>query len=268
MPVSDHFKPRPHRRELFALLNKILTYQKSLADARAVELEELEREGVLSPADLEFMQAHSIAYTPHRRTDRSARDMLSLPTAEGKIEVGPSGPPPENRVVFMRDFRTVTENFLRLTAQVKKPDPDGLKVRFTERDWMNISAQAIMILLSNPQWTSRLATIQEVATELGLELLARNRALAEGVERSERPRPLNYRAFLDQNRTAGAVVAILGRGFGCDEASEISYSASALDEQGDNHIGNWTNIAGTESRSVDPRFVKILTFSHRISSPQ
>jgi hypothetical protein len=67
MTDSDVFETSSGQERLSEILTKIVTHQHSLPDGRAVELEELERESILSPDDLAFLTAHSVTYKPHRR---------------------------------------------------------------------------------------------------------------------------------------------------------------------------------------------------------
>jgi hypothetical protein len=46
-------------------------------------LDELQREGVLDAADIEFLSSNSVTYKPHRVSDYHALDMFHMPTADG-----------------------------------------------------------------------------------------------------------------------------------------------------------------------------------------
>src|SRR2546430_17274376 len=97
----------PDRSEMFSseqerlheILKKISVYQHSLHGGRAVELDELRSEGILSPDDLDFMSAHAVTYKPHRLSDYHASDMLHMPTKQGCVFLGPCGPPLKKRRV-------------------------------------------------------------------------------------------------------------------------------------------------------------------------
>src|SRR4051794_26738533 len=98
MPDPNDFTIPPEQEQLHEILMKIVTYQKSLPDDRAVELDELQRQGVLSPSDAEFLTAHSVTYKPHRLSDYHAGDMIHMPTDDGCcVFVGPCGPEPTKR---------------------------------------------------------------------------------------------------------------------------------------------------------------------------
>ena len=54
---------------LHRIFLKITQYQRSLPDGRAIELEELQKHQILSPADFDFMASHSVTYKPHKLSD-------------------------------------------------------------------------------------------------------------------------------------------------------------------------------------------------------
>src|SRR6266516_6478789 len=94
MPDSDDLPIPPEQERLVEILMKIVTYQHSLSDGRAVELDELRREGVLSPADAEILSSHSVTYKPHRLSDYHTGDMLHMPTDDGGcVFIGTARPP-------------------------------------------------------------------------------------------------------------------------------------------------------------------------------
>src|SRR5438270_10486198 len=80
----------PHENDIFSgdvgrlneILTKVMAYQQSLRGGRAVELDELGREGILTSDDVAFMSAHSVTYKPHRLSDYHAGDMLHMPTQD------------------------------------------------------------------------------------------------------------------------------------------------------------------------------------------
>jgi len=79
MPGSQDFNFSEEQGRLQEILMKIVIYQSSLPDGRAVEMEELKREGVLSSADLEFLAANSVTYHPCRMSDQCSMEMLQMP---------------------------------------------------------------------------------------------------------------------------------------------------------------------------------------------
>src|SRR6266478_265391 len=99
MPDSDDFKIPPDQERLHEILVKVVIHQHSLPGGRAVELEELEREGILSSDDMAFLTAHSVTYKPHRLSDFHALDMFHMPTDGGCVFIGPGGPPLKRRRV-------------------------------------------------------------------------------------------------------------------------------------------------------------------------
>src|SRR5437016_152063 len=131
MPDSEDFKTPPEQEQLHEILMKILTYQHSLSDDRAVDLDELRREGVLSPANAEFLTSHSVTYKPHRLSDYHAGDMLHMPTNGGCVVFGPSGPPLTKRGASLSTFQPIVESFLRLP---RPQDELLLHIEFTEHD--------------------------------------------------------------------------------------------------------------------------------------
>src|SRR5213596_1277291 len=110
---------------------KIVTYQHSLSNGRAVDLDELHRNGVLSPADAEFLSSHSVTYKPHRLSDYHAGDMLHMPTDGGCVFIGPAGPPLTKRRASLGVFQSIVESFLRLP---RPQDELLLHIEFTEHD--------------------------------------------------------------------------------------------------------------------------------------
>src|SRR5262245_61936254 len=102
MPDSHDATIPPERERLHEILTKILAYQYTLPEGRAVEFDELRREGVLSPADVEFLLSGSVTYKAHRLSDYHGGDMLHMPTDDGGcMFIGPQGPPLKKRVVFL-----------------------------------------------------------------------------------------------------------------------------------------------------------------------
>jgi uncharacterized repeat protein (TIGR04138 family) len=224
---------------MYELLDKILVYQKALPDPRAVELEELEQRGILSADDLEFMTSHAITYAPHRRTDRHAGDMLSLPIEDGSISVGPRGPAPTKRLALLRDFHDILEIFFALPLGETNPFLQSLNVKLSERDSLIVNPKVIMIFLGSPAGRSCLANLREVGRELGLTLQD-DREL-HGMS------SLIFLLVPDRHRGIAAVVTLLRRGFDFDDNREINYSASSLDELEGEGTG-WSGTMGSESR--------------------
>src|SRR5688572_27276285 len=136
MPDSDHFQRPPEEQRLHEILTKILNYQYSLPDGRAVELDELLRKGALSPSDGEFLTSHSVTYKPHRISDYHASDMLHMPTDSGGcVFIGPCGPPLTKRTAPLRALGDIIENFLQfpraegeLFMHIDSSDRDGVGV--------------------------------------------------------------------------------------------------------------------------------------------
>jgi hypothetical protein len=220
MPDSSDFKMPPQQERLNEILMKVVTYQHSLPGGRAVELEELEREGVLSPDDLAFLTAHAITYKPHRISDFHALDMFHMPTDDGGcVFIGPGGPPLKKRSAILGVFAPVVDSFLRLP---RPQDELLLHVEFTEHDGMGVAPEMICFTLRSANWRQRLPAIRSVAAEFGF-----NPFQDEEVQSSW---SLTFRIAPDAAQTAAAVVALLSRGCGFPDETEITYSAGALDE--------------------------------------
>ena len=219
MPNSDDFQIPPEQKQLHEILMKIVTYQHSLSDGRAVELDELRREGVLSPADVEFLTTHSVTYKSHRLSDYHADDMLNMPTDDGGcVFIGPGGPPLMKRRASLSDFQTIVESFLRLPRPL---DELLLHIEFTEHDGMGVAPEMICYTLQSASWRQRLPTIRSVAAEFGFHPIQ-----DEEIQGSW---SLTFRVAPDVARAGAAVVALLSRGCGFTGETEITYSAGALD---------------------------------------
>ena len=210
----------PEQQQLNEILTKVLVYQHSLRKDRAVELDELLREGVLSPADAEFLSSNSVTYKPHRRSDFHALDMFHMPTdGGGCVFIGPSGPPLTKRHATLSDFQPVVESFLRL------PRPEDellLHIEFTEEDGMAVAPGRILFTLCSADWRQQLPAIRKVAGEFGLCPFHDAEVQCHW--------SLTFNATQDAAHTAAAVVALLNRGCAFSDKSMITYSAGALDE--------------------------------------
>jgi hypothetical protein len=212
----------PAQGRLSDLLMKVLVYQYSLPDGRAVELEELQREGVFGPEEIKFMRSHSVTYKPHRLPDFHGMDMFHMPTEGGCVFMGPPGAPLKKRGIALRHFGRVVEDFLRLP----RPDDDLLlHVEFEkeEEDGMGVARESICFTFGSEGARERLPRIREVAAGLGLrttqdEDIQRSWILSFGVP------------WTEAERTSAAVVALLRQGCGFVEEAEVIYSAGALDD--------------------------------------
>jgi len=218
MPDSNDFKTPPEQERLHEILTKVVIHQHSLPYGRAVELEELEREGILSPDDMAFLTANSVTYKPHRVSDFHALDMFHMPTDGGCVFIGPSGPPLTKRSAPLGVFASIVDSFLKL------PRPKAellLHIGFTEHDGMGVAPEMICFTLRSTEWRQRLPAIRSVAAEFGLHPFQ-----DEEVQSSW---SLTFRMAPDAAQTAAAVVALLSRGCGFTDETEITYSAGALD---------------------------------------
>jgi hypothetical protein len=220
MPDSDEYGISPEHEKLGELLSKIMAYQRSLPDGRAVELDELSREGVLSLADFEFLTSHSVTYKPHRLSDFHALDMFHMPNAGGGCAfIGPGGPPLSKRRAPLRAFQPVVESFLEL------PRPDHellLHIEIAEDDGMAVAPKVITFGLRGVGWHERLPALRAIAAEFGFGTVQDE--MVQGAHR------LTFNIGTDAAQTAAATVALLSRGCGFTGETEIVYSAGALDE--------------------------------------
>src|ERR1043165_3101639 len=160
MPDSDDFAIPPEQQQLHEIFEKIVTYQLSLPDGRAVELDELRREGVLSTADAEFLSSHSVTYKPHRLSEYHATDMLHMPPDDGCVFIGPSGPPLTKRRASLRVFQPIVESFLRLP---RPQDELLLHIDFTEHDGMGVAPEMMCFTFRSSEWRQQLSAIRNVA---------------------------------------------------------------------------------------------------------
>jgi hypothetical protein len=205
--------------KLHEILTKIIVYQHSLSNGRTVELDELQREGVLSAADIEFMSAHSVTYKAHKGTDYHADDMLHMPTEEGCVFVGPGGPPLIKRRARLAQLQTIVQDFLKI------PRPENellLHIEFSEHNGMGVAPKLICFIFQSDCWRARLPAIRTVAAEFGFH------PFQEGIVQIYHQ--LSFVIPKDTLRTSAAVVALLSRGCGLTDESEVVYSAGALDE--------------------------------------
>lgn len=219
MPNSDDLKISPEQLQLCEILTKIETYQRSLSDGRAVELDELRREDVLTPADFEFLTSHSVTYKPHRRSDYHAGDMLNMPTPDGGcFFIGPNGPPLKKRRAPLGDFQAILENFLKLPIPWEEL---LLHIEFTEHDGIAVAPEMICCVLTSATWRQRLPALRSVAAEFGFHPVQDGEM--HGIW------SLIFRVAPDASRTAAAVAGLLRRGCGLPDETKITYSAGALD---------------------------------------
>jgi hypothetical protein len=221
MPEPDEYQIPPEQERIQQLPAKILAYQYSLADGRAVELDELKREGVLDPADIEFLNSKSVTYKPHRLSDYHALDMFHMPISERScVFIGPSGPPLKKRHALLQDFQAILESFLHL------PRPTVellLLIEFSEHDGMGVNPEMISYHFRSARWQEQLPAIRAVAAEFGIRPLQDDMDLGT--------RTLTFAIEADPVRIAAATVALLGRGCGFAQHAQVTYSAGALDER-------------------------------------
>ncbi len=220
MPDPDASQMPPEQERIHELLMKIVAYQQSLPHDRPIELEELRREGVLEPADIEFLSSNGVIYRPHRLSDYHALDMFHMPTSDGCVFIGPAGPPLKKRRAPLRNFQAIVESF----PQLPRPrDELLLHIEFSEHDGMGVATEMIGFNFRSLHWRERLPALLTVAAEFGLRLL-QDEVLQD-------IHALTFTIDTDPARTATATVALLSRGCGFPDQAEITYSAGALDER-------------------------------------
>lgn len=220
MAERNEYEIPPKQKRMHELLMKIVAYQRSLTDGRAVELDELKREGVLDSVDIEFLNSNSVTYKPHRLSDYHGLDMFHIPRSDGScVFIGPGGPPLKKRRTPLQNFQVVVESFLNL------PRPREellLHIEFSEKDGMGVAREMICFTFRSMEWRERLAAIRAVGTEFGF------RPLQDEVVQGSHV--ISFMTDLDSKRIAVATVALLRRGCGFADRAEITYSAGALDE--------------------------------------
>lgn len=223
MADRDEYSIPPEQEQIHQLLMKIVAYQHSLPGGRAVELDELQREGVLEPADLEFLTSNSITYKPHRVSDYHALDMFHMPTSDsGCVFIGPCGPPLKQRRMPLQNFQAAVESFLKLP---RPRDELLLHIELSENDAMAVAPEMICFTFRSLEWRERLPAIRAVASEFGFVTFQDDVRQGSHV--------LTYTAGTDPTRIATATVALLARGCGFADRTEITYSTGALDERYD-----------------------------------
>jgi hypothetical protein len=209
--------------KLHEILAKIFAYQRSLLpEDRPVELDELERQKILSPEDIEFMSTHSVVYKPHKLFSYHAMDTFQMPTEDGGCVftgISVKGLEKKHRTP-LRDFGAVIERFL----QIPRPEDELLlHVELEpETDGMAVAPGLIIVNFRTDSWKGRLPTIRQVALELGLEPFQD--------EEKQGSHGLTYKVPKDAVNTSTIFVALLSRGCGFADDSEIVYLAGALDE--------------------------------------
>lgn len=210
----------PEQERLLEILLKIVTYQHSLPDGRAVEMDELRYEGILSDTDVQFLTSHSVTYKPHRVSDYHAGDLLHMPTENGGcVFIGQGGPRLTKRRALLSAFGPIVESFLKLP---KPHDELLLHIEFTEQDGMGVAPEMLCFTLQGAQWRQRLPAIRRAAADLGLH--------PNQDEEIQSSHMLYFGVTFDAGRTAAVVVALLSRGCGFSNETEIIYSAGALDQ--------------------------------------
>src|SRR5437660_5304698 len=110
--MPDEFEPfSADQEKLHEILIKISNYQLSLREDRAVAIDELKQQGVLSSSDVDFMASHSVTYKPHKVSDYHASDMLQMPTKSGCVFLGPCGPALKKRRAGLKEVPSVIQGF-------------------------------------------------------------------------------------------------------------------------------------------------------------
>jgi hypothetical protein len=206
-------------QRLQQMLTQVMIYQSTLPDGRAVELDELAREGVLSPDDLSFLTTHSVTYKPYRVSAPNALDMFHLPTPDGCVFIGPQGPLLTRRSTPLAAFAPIVENFLNLPAP---RDHHLLVIDFTGDDGMGIAPEMISFTLRSPEWRQRLPAIRCIAAEFGFHPFQDAEVQQNWL--------LTFRTPLNAAHSTAAVIALLHRGCGFTHDTEITYSHGDQDE--------------------------------------
>ncbi len=219
MPEPEDIDEPPEVQRLQQILTQVMIYQSTLPDGRAVELDELAREGVLSPDDLSFLTSHSVTYKPYRVSAPNALYMFHLPTSDGCVFFSPQGPLLTRRSTPLATFAPIVADFLNLPAP---QDHHLLVIDFTGDDGMGIAPEMICFTLRSAEWRQRLPAIRSIAAEFGFHPFQDAEVQQNWL--------LTFRTPLNAAHNTTAVIALLHRGCGFTDDTEITYSSGALDE--------------------------------------
>lgn len=221
MPEPDKI-PSGDFPNLHKIFVKILKYLQSLPDGRAVALDELRRESILSAADFEFMAVNSVIYKPRKYSAylRGAY-MLKKGTSDGGYQaLGLKGEPLKHRTC-LRDLPAVIRKLLEI------PESDDellMSISFTEHDGMAVSPGLIMFHVRSDSWRERLPAIRSAASEIGIG------PFKDEDQGTAQAHWLVFRIPRDPGGTSSTVDALLRRGCEMEDDNELTYSAGALDE--------------------------------------
>jgi hypothetical protein len=224
-PMTEEPSSDPTTR-LGQLLGKVCCYQQMLAVDRAIEMDELVHEKVFDESDIEFIRANNVTYKPHRLGDYHAGDMFHMPTAEGCVFIGPTGPPLKPRRAAIKDLPPI------IGAVLKLPDPDLLlHIELPDCGGIALSPGSLLFTVQSDKDKGRAQAIRDTAGKHGF-------APKDDYESSQGDRFLSFK--VDDNSTlASLTVIVLQSGCGLAADGEITYSAGALDVL-ENYESNFT----------------------------
>lgn len=97
-----------------------------------------------------------------------------------------------------------------------------LHIEFSQHYGMGVAPEMICFNFKGAGWRKRLQAIRSIAAEFGYQPLQDE--VVQGIH------ALTFCIPSDPDRTAAAVAALLSRGCGFSEGTELVYSAGALDE--------------------------------------
>jgi hypothetical protein len=200
------------------ILTKILEYQHTHS-GDAVALDTLVAAGVLSPDDQAFLESHAIDYKPHSLTDYHAGDMFHIPTDDGCMFVGPSGPPLPKHSARLFELPEIIKRVLRL------PNPADellLNIDLTAEDGVGISPGLLCFILHRPEWRSRAETVKSVAAEHGLSPFQDSPELQGNYI-------LSFTPTTDPSSLTRIALDLLRRGLGLADDDQITYASGAIE---------------------------------------
>lgn len=214
-PMTEEPSSDPATR-LGQLLEKICWYQGMLAVDRAIEMGELVRENVLDQSDLEFIRAKNVTYKPHRLGDYRVGDMLQMPTEEGCVFMGPTGPPLKQRRGAIKDLPAI------IRAGLKVPDPDLLlHIELPDYGGFAVSRGSLLFTVESDKDKGRAQAIRDTAAKHGF-------APENDYESSQGDRFLSFKVD-DDSTLASLTAALIENACSLGLETEITYSAGALD---------------------------------------
>lgn len=200
------------------ILSRILAYQHAHSGG-PVALGTLVSAGVLTPDDQIFLESHSIAYKPRALTDCHADDMFQIPSDDGCMFIGPSGPPLRKHSARLTMLAEVIE---RVLHRGNRDDEPLLHIGLTSEEGVGISPGLLCFILHRPEWRSRAATLKSIAAEHGLSPFQDSPELQGNYI-------LSFAPTADPSGLTRIALDLLRRGPGLTDEDQVMYSSGALE---------------------------------------